>query len=172
MLKTLIKLLCAFFICALFVNWSHAQERDDYGAMARAIVKISANKVPIDTAEQIVATAHLYAKQNELDPIIVLSIINQESTFNRNAKSPDGSVGLMQVHYPVHKKSFNGVSPFEVDSSIKLGTMIYKQCLNRSKGSLYASLNCYSGGGGAKHYEHFMKAKRQFTQAYLEQLFG
>ena len=50
-------------------------------------------KYPIKYNDQILA----YSVENDLDPSLVASLINVESSFNANAKSSSGAIGLMQI---------------------------------------------------------------------------
>ena len=50
-------------------------------------------KYPIKYRAEIIA----YSAENNLNPEIVASLINVESSFNKNAKSNSGAIGLMQI---------------------------------------------------------------------------
>ena len=39
----------------------------------------------------------IYAKKYDLNPALIASVINAESSFNKHAKSSKGAVGLMQI---------------------------------------------------------------------------
>ena len=41
-----------------------------------------------------------YAKENDIDPLLIYSIIKTESNFNEKAKSKSEAVGLMQIMLP------------------------------------------------------------------------
>ena len=146
-------------------------ERNDHAAMAAAITSVTRDKVSDAQAKQIVSTVARYSERLDIDPFIVLAMMNQESTFNRFAKSPDGSYGLMQVHYRVHRAKFKGTSPFEIDASVRIGLDIFTDCLKKNKGQLYGALNCYSGGGGRAYYQRFQKARQKFERDYAIALF-
>ena len=50
-------------------------------------------KYPIKYNNEIIA----YSVQNNLDPKMVASLINVESSFKKDAKSKTGAIGLMQI---------------------------------------------------------------------------
>lgn len=70
------------------------------------------------------------ARENDLDPVFVASLIRQESNFNPRATSPAGARGLMQLMPSVGQSlaSAKGIQPWDADMlyqpdiSIRLGT--------------------------------------------------
>lgn len=81
-----------------------------------------------------------------ISPLLILSIIKHESTFNKKAKSPYGAKGLMQVVDRLHKEKIKGRNIYDPAVSIQVGTRILSDCLNNKKGNVYKALHCYSGG--------------------------
>lgn len=164
----LVLFMVAFLAPALAVS----SERDDVRAMTAAVVSVGKQNVNQDIASKIARVVVNTAEAKNLDPLVILAVMNQESTFNPKAKSRDGSVGLMQVHYPVHKKSFAGKSPFDIEASVRIGVDIFSACMKRSNNQLFGALNCYSGGGGKLHYQRFLTARRTFEREYAKALFA
>ncbi|NOT79220.1 MAG: transglycosylase SLT domain-containing protein [Bacteriovoracaceae bacterium] len=86
---------------------------------------------------------------NNLDPLMVISLIRQESAFNPEATSRVGAKGLMQL-MPATAKRFNKklkvkhLSNPEVNISI--GTQYLKQLLERFDGNLIYTLASYNAG--------------------------
>lgn len=95
------------------------------------------------------ATAHL----NDLNPLLVMSVIKTESDFKENTKSFYGAKGLMQVVPRFHQDKLKGRNPYDSHTSIEVGTQILKDCWDKNKRNLRAALQCYSGGGGKKYYK-------------------
>lgn len=88
-------------------------------------------------------------KKDDLDPIIVLSLIRQESVFNPLARSPVGARGLMQL-MPMTAKRFRRsvrdkhlVNPA---TNIEIGTQYFKGLLKRYDGNLVYVLSAYNAG--------------------------
>ncbi|MDD2879693.1 MAG: lytic transglycosylase domain-containing protein [Rhodoferax sp.] len=95
------------------------------------------------------ATAHL----NDINPLLVMSVIKTESNFKENTKSFYGAKGLMQVVPRFHRDKLKGRNPYDAHTSIEVGTQILKDCWDKSRRNLKAALQCYSGGGGKKYYK-------------------
>jgi len=88
-------------------------------------------------------------KKVELDPIVVLSLIRQESVFNPQARSPVGARGLMQL-MPVTAKRFQRsvrdrhlVQP---QKNMEIGTKYIQQLMKRFDGNLVYVLASYNAG--------------------------
>ena len=121
--------------------------------------------------ERIVRTVYQYAELRHLDPMLVLSLVRLESRFNPHAVSKDGSMGLMQVRVSAHREKLHGRSPFNVRASVEVGTQILSDCMDKAKGSLFAGLNCYSGGGGKKYAQYYWDAQHKANHYLIQQLF-
>ena len=72
----------------------------------------------------------LYAKTYDLNPAIIASIINVESSFNKNAKSSKNAIGLMQIKLEtanylnaLNKSSFSCRLPYLITAFILLATL-------------------------------------------------
>jgi len=92
----------------------------------------------------------VYQKSKELniDPLLVLSIIEIESAFNPLAVSGKGAYGLMQINYKVWKKEldidFDRI--FDMAYNVELGIRIFKQYLYHTKGNILQALHLYNNG--------------------------
>lgn len=84
-----------------------------------------------------------------LDPLIVISLIRQESAFNPEAKSGVGAKGLMQL-MPATAKRFNRrirVSHLgNPEINVKIGTKYLRQLISRFDGNLIFALASYNAG--------------------------
>jgi len=70
--------------------------------------------------EEIVKVAVKYAKEYNQDPIIVLGVIQAESSFQEKAVSPAGCKGLMQLG-PAVCKDYKVQDPFDPRENIDVG---------------------------------------------------
>lgn len=94
-----------------------------------------------------------YAKQNQLAPALVASVINVESGFNPNSKSKKNAIGLMQIKLTTAnylceiygEKSIGENELFLVDINIKFGCR-YLKYLMKKFSNLNTVLACYNAG--------------------------
>jgi soluble lytic murein transglycosylase len=86
---------------------------------------------------------------NNLDPLIVISLIRQESAFNPEATSRVGAKGLMQL-MPATAKRFNRkVKVNHLNNpqiNVSLGSKYLKQLFTRFDGNLIYTLASYNAG--------------------------
>jgi soluble lytic murein transglycosylase len=93
-----------------------------------------------------------YAKQNNLDPYLVMGLIHQESAFNPAAKSPVGAVGLMQLMPPTAKelaRRLHSSSDIEnPEVNIRLGTFYFRHLVDMFGGVVQLAVASYNAGMG------------------------
>lgn len=85
----------------------------------------------------------------EFDPIIALSLIRQESGFNRYARSHVGARGLMQLMPNTAKRIRRRVRTrqlYNANLNINIGTKFFNKLLNRYDNNLVYSLAAYNAG--------------------------
>lgn len=90
-------------------------------------------------------------KKDKLDPLIVLSLIRQESVFNPLARSPVGARGLMQIMPATAKRIRRSVRDKHLvnpQTNIDVGTIYLKGLMNRYEGNLVYVLAAYNAGEG------------------------
>lgn len=86
---------------------------------------------------------------SSLDPLIVISLIRQESAFNPDAMSGVGAKGLMQLMLPTAKrfnqkvKMKNLLNP---EINVAIGTKYLRQLITRYDGNLIFALASYNAG--------------------------
>lgn len=86
---------------------------------------------------------------SNLDPILTISLIRQESAFNPLAKSPVGARGLMQLMPATAKRLNRKIKPQHLNdpkTNVTLGTKYLKQLLVRFDGNLIYALASYNAG--------------------------
>ena len=120
-------------------------------ALARHIS--AAWRVPDAQIQRYVGKVWRTAGELEVDPFLVLAVMATESSFNHRAQSSRGAQGLMQVHTRVHKDKFKAHGgpqrAFDPDASIRVGSLILKQYLDRY-GSPRGALKAYVGAANLK----------------------
>ncbi len=127
------------------------------------VILNSKKGMTIGLARRIVLAAYINAEDKKIDPLMLVSIMRQESTFNPRAKSNHGALGLMQVMPRWHKDKLKKRNPYSVDVSIEVGTIVYRDCLLKHKQDNKKALLCYSGGAKkypksvAEHYSALTK---------------
>jgi soluble lytic murein transglycosylase-like protein len=101
-----------------------------------------------DFAKDVVSNAVKVGKELDVDPLLILSVIAIESSFNPKAQSSVGAQGLMQVHTRVHKEKFSEQGSrqeqFSIYENLRVGTRILKGYISRS-GSVAGGLKRYVG---------------------------
>ncbi|MFL5783035.1 MAG: transglycosylase SLT domain-containing protein [Bacteriovoracaceae bacterium] len=88
-------------------------------------------------------------KNDTLDPLVVLSLIRQESVFNPQARSPVGARGLMQIMPTTARRMKRTVRDKHLvnpELNIELGTRYFKNLLKRYDGNLVYVLGAYNAG--------------------------
>jgi hypothetical protein len=104
---------------------------------------------PRADAEYIAAIIVSMSDKEKVDPLLVASIIKQESNFNKTAKSSAGALGLMQIlpstaRY-IHEHIDNS-KLFDVNYNVTLGVRYYKQLLLIFNNDHHFSLIAYNWG--------------------------
>ena len=113
--------------------------------------------------QQIKASVKKYSKQYNVDETLILAVIMTESSFNKNAKSPCGARGLMQLMPGTFKARNVGNNIWSIEQNIEAGTKHLAGLIARHKGNVYLALSSYNLGGAkvpiqgavpkaAKHY--------------------
>lgn len=104
--------------------------------------RVSANTNARDIQSMIVGIA----KEEGVDPAIMLSIAQQESGFNPNAIGDGGkSFGLFQIHSSSHPDYKGGTDP---EANARYATRLFKGLLKQNNGSVNRALWAYNAGQG------------------------
>lgn len=96
---------------------------------------------------------HQAATRNNLEPELVLAVIQIESAFNPYAVSHAGAQGMMQV-MPFWKKEIGRPDDnlINLETNLKYGCIILKHYLDREKGHFANALARYNGSYGSYRY--------------------
>jgi len=87
--------------------------------------------------------------ENEIDPIIFLSLIRQESAFNPRAKSRVGARGLMQLMPKTARQEFGRLKAERLENpslNLKIGIGHFKKLYEKYEGNLVYALSAYNAG--------------------------
>jgi len=96
---------------------------------------------------------HYEARRANLQPELVMAIIEIESSFDRWAISRVGAQGLMQV-MPFWLKEIGkpGDNLFDVQTNLRMGCTILRHYLDKENGNLIRALGRYNGSLGSFRY--------------------
>jgi soluble lytic murein transglycosylase-like protein len=96
---------------------------------------------------------HEEATRADLDPELVLAVIQVESRFDRFAVSSSGARGLMQI-MPFWKKEIGHPEDdlFNPRTNLRYGCAILRYYLDQKRGHLLDALAAYNGGFGRTEY--------------------
>ncbi|MFG1482425.1 lytic transglycosylase domain-containing protein [Halobacteriovorax sp. HFRX-2_2] len=110
---------------------------------------IRPSKIDITTLFPVLHLDKIEGVNADIDPLLVLSIIRQESAFNPNAKSAVGALGLMQLmpatarQMTTFRKTDELLKPHK---NIDAGVRYFKQLLNKFDGNIIYALSSYNAG--------------------------
>jgi soluble lytic murein transglycosylase-like protein len=122
-------------------------------------------RVSYAATRSMIDLAYREARQNGLDPMLVVAVMAVESRFNPIAQSESGAMGLMQVIPRFHPDKFSDDgknSIFDPHINIELGAKVLKEYIRRG-GTEVAGLQLYNGSASDPTYAYADKvmAERQ-----------
>jgi soluble lytic murein transglycosylase len=105
------------------------------------------------------------AAQHGVDPLLMLALMRQESSFDPRAQSGAQAMGLTQVVPPTARGIARGLGRddfalrdlLKPGVSVEFGTWFLSQLLGDYKGRIFVALTAYNAGGGnvARWLQHF-----------------
>ncbi|MSP27761.1 MAG: lytic murein transglycosylase [Methylococcales bacterium] len=107
-------------------------------------------RFPVTYTDQV----HSNASLQHLDPALVFGLMRQESMLDKDAQSPVGARGLMQIMpetgqqiaRKMNEPWQSASSLFNPDTNIRYGTFYYKQMVNRFNGNFALAAAAYNAG--------------------------
>lgn len=107
-----------------------------------------------DERLEILQYVHQEAQRVNLEPELVLAVIDIESAFDRFAVSSAGARGLMQVmpFWLDELEEPEGTNLFNIDTNLRMGCTILRYYLDMENGDLTRALARYNGSTGKTWY--------------------
>ena len=140
-------------------------------AIVQWIEDTTRGKVSEHKAKKIVDNVYAYAEKHEVDPVLVLAMMKNESTFNEKAVSREGARGLLQVIPKYHKDKLKGRNPHDVVVSIDAGIQVLKEYLADNGNNVRQALQKYSGGGGQRYIKKIAGTHKEISTTIIEYSF-
>ena len=90
-----------------------------------------------------------YSRQYNIDPYLIVAVMEKESSFNHETISSSGALGLMQIMPSTAKEL--GVNPKRAEENIEGGIRYLRQQLDKYDGKykVHYALASYNAGAGA-----------------------
>ncbi len=102
---------------------------------------------------ELLKLVHQEATRAELEPELVLAVIQVESNFRKYAISRVGARGLMQIMpFWLDEIGHPDDDLFDIKTNLRFGCTILKHYLKREKGNLTRALGRYNGSLGSYRY--------------------
>ncbi len=127
-----------------------------------------AKRVPDpEQRQKILELVYQEANRANLQPELVLAVIQVESNFDPWAISHAGAIGLMQVMpFWLEEIGQPGDNLFHVPTNLRLGCTILRHYLDIEKGNLVRALARYNGSLGSYRYPRLvLRAMRTWAAA-------
>jgi soluble lytic murein transglycosylase-like protein len=168
--------LLAGLLCVCPTTWAATQERPDANMRESLLAAINSSDSFIDRFDaevwltdmssrlatrikdpderlHILKLVHYEAKRAELDPELVLALINVESNFDRFAISSAGAQGLMQIMpFWLDEIGRPDDNLFDINTNLRFGCTILNIYLKRERGDMRKALARYNGSVGKNWY--------------------
>jgi Transglycosylase SLT domain len=109
------------------------------------------------------------ARRNKIDPLLIYSVMHQESSFKQRAISPKGARGLMQL-MPGTAARFGVTNIFEPRQNIEGGARYMSFLLNHFDGDVSLALAGYNAGEGAVEKYGWRIPPYAETQEYVRRI--
>lgn len=104
-------------------------------------------------SKMLVDAAYTTARETDIDPLLILSVMSIESRMNPFAESPMGAQGLMQVMTDVHKNKFDDhggtKAVLDPNANLRVGATLLRDAISKT-GSVEAGLKHYVGAGALR----------------------
>lgn len=125
--------------------------------MSTRLAAMRLSRLPEEQHVELLRLVHREATRADLDPSIVLSVIEVESRFDRFAISEAGARGLMQIMpFWLEEIGEPDANLFVPRTNLRIGTTILRYYLDRERGNLRRALARYNGSLGSDRYPNLV----------------
>lgn len=108
-------------------------------------IRVKINAKDEATKQRISNAVKVASKKYNVDPNLILAVMQKESSFNPNATSKSGARGLMQI-MPSNLKYLGVKNAYNIEENIDGGTKLLKEYLDKYNGNVEMALMAYNGG--------------------------
>jgi soluble lytic murein transglycosylase-like protein len=158
-------------VAALDAEYARAEEAALSAEMERVRDWVAKRyRVSANSLEPAFVEVENSAREAELDPLLIVAMIAVESSFNPEAKSHAGALGLMQVIPRWHMDKIGPENDYTMlydpRFNVQIGTLVLVEGLQRY-GSLEEALQYYNGARHdpeRRYTKRVMSVKRQLQQ--------
>jgi soluble lytic murein transglycosylase-like protein len=149
-------------------NWTYAPEKRPLTRLANMTISSSLDGFTTGNAavDSFIVES---GKRNSVDPLLLYSIMHQESTFKQGAVSPKGARGLMQL-MPFTARRFGVASIFDPRQNIEGGARYMRFLLDLFGGNVDLALAGYNAGEGAVIKYGYRVPPYRETQEYVRRI--
>ena len=144
------------------VSYSESKQPNSILVKLKSFIRQKNPKLPNNDVDEIAFWIHEYAKEEDMDPMLVAALIGRESSFQKNAVSKTGAKGLGQIK-DFNFKDLDIEDPFNIQQNVR-GTVKYlKHLFSVWKGSKdkteLALASYYQGPNATKKKKHRLPSK-------------
>ena len=111
---------------------------------------------------------HDKAQKYDVDPALVAAVVETESRFHRNARSPVGAQGLMQI-MPRTGRWLGATNLYDAEQNVDAGVKYLKYLQGRFDGDLKNTIAAYNAGEGNVQRYGGVPPFRE-TRSYVKQV--
>lgn len=131
----------------------HGDHFDAQVWLLSSVPKLARYVTNYEERELILRTVYREANRHDMDPDLVMAVMQVESRFDRFAVSTAGAQGLMQV-MPFWRKEIGRPQDnlTQIETNVRYGTAILAQYLTEARGDLIDALARYNGSRGRLNY--------------------
>lgn len=154
----LVKIVCLAVLLGCFQeSLAKGTRRDPMTLYDYIDVKCSTKCVE---AYQALDAARRASEEISIDVYVLLAIMRVESAYTVSAKNAS-NVGLMQINLRYHKPKFPNTRYLDVRENVRVGAIVYRDCLKRSKGRTDKALSCYNGNADPLYVQKVNKSIKE-----------
>lgn len=132
-------------------------------------------RINYNDAEKIVEQAYIHGNKHNIEPSLIIGIIEHESAFKKNIVSKANAVGLMQIVPKYHRQRIanitnkNNQTIQHIETNIELGTNILKDYINRYS-NIGRALQAYNGSHNSNRYSRVVFRKQNNIENIMKNL--